>query len=140
MVMRYSLRYGDGDTISVDLPPEHVVDYSSPQGEPVHDAVAEVRGALASALDFPPWRQASVRGDRIVLELDRGILRVPVVVAGVVETLLWGPAEPQDIHLVVADEEDLRRDPLSELDPTVQQSIGIAVPRPGEMAELTYLA
>jgi nickel-dependent lactate racemase len=62
------------------------------------------------------------------------------VVAGVVETLLSGTAEPRDIHLVVAGTEDLRREPLAGLAPSVRDEIEVTVHDPADMRNLTYLA
>jgi nickel-dependent lactate racemase len=138
--MEYFLQYGEGETVCVDLPPEVVWDYSHPRGEPVADAVAAVREALTSALNFPPLMQATVPGDRIAIALDRGIPQLPAVVAGVVETLLTGSATPRDISLIVSDPEDLHRDPLGRLAPDVRAAIDVTVHDPEDFASLTYLA
>lgn len=137
--MIFELRYGEGDTVCVDLPPEVVGDYSRPRGEPLGDPTNAVASALNNPLSFPPLSRATVPGDRIVLAVGCGVPQLPAVIAGVVETLLSGTTQLQEISVVVADEED-RTQLLSRLSSTFRESINIEVHDPAPLAELTYLA
>src|SRR5687768_517156 len=109
--MSFELAYGDGDTVRVDLPPEAVFDYSVPRGQSIKDPVAAVEAAVADPLSFPPIWQATVPGDRIAIALDRGVPMGAAAVAGIVQSLLRGYARPEDIRLVVADQQELQAQP-----------------------------
>jgi nickel-dependent lactate racemase len=138
--MTFQLRYGDGDTVCVDLPPEVVGDYSRPKGEPVENPTSAVESALDDPLNFPALAKATVPGDRVVLAVDRGVPQLPAVIAGVVERLLASSALPHEITIVLADNDDLKRNPLEQLPLPVQDAIHVEVHDPSHMDRMAYLA
>lgn len=138
--MTFKISYGEGDTVAVDLPPEAVSDYSRPRGEPIQEPTKAVAEALRDPLSFPSLVRATVPGDRIVVAIDRGVPQLAAVVAGIVETLLSGTAEPHDITIVLADKDDLQRQPLGQIGPGIRDAIGVEVHDPAQMGGLAYLA
>jgi nickel-dependent lactate racemase len=138
--MTFELVYGDGDTVCVDLPPEAVFDFSRPRGDAIVDPVAAVEAAVSSPLKFPPLMQATVPGDRIAIALDRAVPLGAAAVAGIVQTLLKGYARPEDIHLVVADEQERDLQPTGLLPPDIRDRIKIVVHDPDRANGLAYLA
>lgn len=138
--MTFKMNYGDGDTVCVDLPPDAVCDCSRPHGNPVDDPAAAVAVALKEPLDFPPLRRAIVPGDRVAIAIDRGVPQLPAVIAGIASALLEGSVQPEDICVVLADPDDLTREPLSALAPSVRDAIELVVHDPAQMNGLTYLA
>ena len=138
--MTFQLRYGDGDTVCVDLPPEAVGDYSRPRAEPVEDPRSAVESALNDPLNFPAFTKATVPGDRVVLAVDRGVPQLSSVLAGVIERLLASSAQPDEITVVFADKDDLDRNPLRDLAADVREAIHLDVHDPTHMERMAYLA
>ena len=138
--MTFELRYGDGDTVCVDLPPEVVGDYSRPRGKPVEDPIRAVETALNDPLNFPSLAQAIMPGDRVVLAVDHLVPQLSSVIAGVVERLLASSALPHEITIVLANKEDLKRDPLQRLAPEVREQIQIEIHDSTQIDRLAYLA
>jgi hypothetical protein len=140
IVMAFELAYGNGDTVCVDLPPEAVLDFSLPRGESIKDPVAAVESAVMNPLGFPPLSQATVPGDRIVIALDRGVPMAAAAISGIIQSLLKGSAQPEDIHVVIADSHELESQPTGMLPAPIRDSISISVHEPAKPAGLAYLA
>ena len=141
--MTLVLRYGAGEAIHVDPPPDaRVTDLTAPPGEALADPAAAVESALADPLDFPPMAQATVRGDRVVLAVDADVPQLPSVVAGAVRALLAGDVFPEDITVVLAPTASRRVEdkPTSLLPPSIAAEVKVAEHDPGDRESLSYLA
>jgi nickel-dependent lactate racemase len=137
------LRYGEGEALHIDPPPEaRLTDLTAPPGKPLADPAAAVQSALADPLDFPPITRATVRGDRVVLAVDSGVPQLPAVVAGAVRALLAGDVFTEDITIVLAPANSKRVEekPTSLLPPGIAAEVKIAEHDPGDHESLSYLA
>src|SRR5271157_3641303 len=68
--MRVSVAFQD-EQLELDLPGERLVgSCSGPNGVAGEDAAAAVRDVLQRPVDFPPFRQMFVPGDRVAIALD----------------------------------------------------------------------
>ena len=107
------LPYGSQSSLALELSPEAVVAaYDAPLGAALADPVAAVRTAVREPLGFPPLKQATVPGDRIVLALDRGVPRAADVVAAVATYLVEEGSEADHITIL-----QTPADPAAESDP-----------------------
>jgi len=137
------LRYGDGQVLRIRPPAESTVaDFGTPRGRPLDDPAAAVAAALADPLDFPPLQRATTPGDRVVLAVDRGVPQLDAVVAGAVHALLDSRVLPEDITLLLAQEENgIRRSPpTAALSAEIAAAVRVVEHDPQNRADLTYLA
>ena len=138
-----SLKYGDQQAVHLHLSDDIVLaDLAGPAATPLDDPVAAAAAALADPIHFPPLTQATVPGDRIVLALDHGVPRAAAVVAGVVQSLLEGYAEPANIKLVRASggRSSPLSDPLGLLPSSVREAIEVLLHDPRDTKTMSYLA
>jgi len=138
-----TLPYGTGGVVHIETPADAVVaDLTFPPGCPIADPAAAVQRALAKPLEYPPLDQATVRGDRVALAVDRGVPQVAEVVAGVVRALVAGPVLPEDITVVLAQGEGQPRQcaPTSRLDAALAEAIPVVHHDPSDLQSLAYLA
>jgi len=104
--MLHDLTYGNDAHCRIDLPRERVVaDCTRLRAMPLSDTAAAVVDALAAPLDFLPLVQMIVPGDRVVLALARRVPQAGRIVAAIVNTLIVGGTNPDNITLVLSDEE-----------------------------------
>lgn len=140
--MPFELKYGDGGVLEIDLPAASILgDFSSPRGTPLDDPAAAVAAAVSDPLEFPRLQDATIPGDRVVLAIDRGVPRMPAVVAGVIHALVEGGADPADIGIVLAvgkDEES--EDPAADFTETVRDAITVTRHDAIDRETLSYLA
>ena len=141
--MTHDLRYGTDLSLRISPPPRKVLaDFTANIGRPLDDPAAAVAAAVSDPLDFPPLARATVPGDRIVLAVDRGVPQVGAVVAGIVNTLLDGAAEPADIAIVQPDDKegDCIESVTAQLPMPVRRAIQLHAHDPCDRNALAYLA
>jgi nickel-dependent lactate racemase len=140
--MPQKIRYGKTQALSLDVPADKLVaDCSHARENPLDDPSAAVAAALSNPLNYPPFEQALVPGDRVVLALDSGMPQVGAVVAGVVRTLCRANIRAKDITVLGPHGDgDLREVVLAGLSPHIAREIQVAIHNLDGEGELSYLA
>mgnify|MGYP001823577999 CR=1 FL=1 len=142
--MSQKIRYGKSQILPLDVPAETLVaDCSNRDSTPLDDPAAAVAAALSDPLGYPPFAQAVVPGDRVVIALDAGTPQAAAVVSGVIHTLCSAQVEAKDITILcpVDDHGDeLQRNVLAGLDEGIARDVQVASHHPEGDGELAYLA
>ena len=101
--MNLVLPYGVDSTLELDLSDEVLLAYcDGPRRAPETDAGDAARRALEEPVEMVPLRDVVAPGDRVALAIDRPATAISPVVGPVVETLVEGGVDPEDITLLVA--------------------------------------
>ncbi len=137
MPISTTIRWGQHAPIDLALDDEQIV---APLGDDeqaviVDDVSAAVASALAEPLDFPPFAQATVEGDRVAVALGRDLPELPSLVEGLVAGLSQAGVKPCDISFVIANERDAKliRRAVGDTGPSV------VVHDPGDETGLVYV-
>jgi len=141
--MQTVVRYGADSSIALNLAPDALVaQCDAPRGLPLSDPAAAAAAVLRDPLEFPAVVRATVPGDRVALALDHAVPQAPAVIAGVVDALLEGPIEPDDIAIVRTgqDVDQGAPDPASLLPVGIRRAVRVITHDPTDRDELSYLA
>ncbi len=136
------LRYGDAAELRLVFPDGVLIaDCAGPRSPEENTATCAAR-AFQSPLDFPPLRQATVPGDRIVLALAPGVQEGAEVIAAIVPALISGGAAASDITVLrtQADIDAGAVDPRSRLPAELRETVQLATHDAVDRNELSYLA
>ena len=99
--MKIALNYGAAEPASLELTGDFLAaGCQAGPTECIGDPTAAIAAAAANPLEFPPLIKAVVPGDRIVIALDDDLPHVAQLVAGIVENLLSGETEPEQIAIL----------------------------------------
>jgi nickel-dependent lactate racemase len=138
--MMHELRYGESETLQLEVPPEVLVaDCTQVPGPPLEEPDVAATAALLSPVYFPPLPQAVVPGDRVVIALDPEVPQAGRIVAGVVQALLATAIPPDHITVLQACGHDHAERLAAQLPPGAQQ-VQFAVHDPRDAEQLAYLA
>jgi nickel-dependent lactate racemase len=97
------LRYGKQHEITLDLDDQNILaDCREIRGIALEDPVAATAAAVSEPLDFPSLADSTIPGDRIAIALDFDVPQADAIVAGIIQVLLEGHAEPEMITVVCA--------------------------------------
>jgi nickel-dependent lactate racemase len=142
--MPQKIRYGKKQELALDVPSKRLVaECSHQRAVPLDDPAAAVAAALSHPLHFPPFAQAVVPGDRVVIALDAGTPQVDAVVAGVIHTLCQASVQVEDITILAPPSEtngSVRSRVLAGLEPQMAQQVQVAIHAPDVEGQLAYLA
>jgi nickel-dependent lactate racemase len=137
------LRFGADSSIPFEAGPRAAPClYGQPQGAPLADPAEAVRAALEQPLEYPPLRQSTTVGDRIVVALGQGVPRATEITAAVVHSLMAGGVDPDGISVLrtEADVEAGAGDPRRLVDAAVAPRIRLLTHDPANRQALGYLA
>jgi nickel-dependent lactate racemase len=141
--MNFVLHYGADSTAEIDLADGALVaECGVPSRLAVEDLESAVVTALANPLEYPPLDQAAVPGDHVVLALEAALPRAAEIVSAVVQVLLHGDIEPEDIVVLrtMADVETRADNPCRLLPETLQDRIQFLTHDPADSNHMAYLA
>ncbi|MGD0900161.1 MAG: lactate racemase domain-containing protein [Thermoguttaceae bacterium] len=113
-----------------------------PRGTPLADLPAAIAAALEEPLDYPPLRQSTTAGDRIVVALGQGLPRGDEVTAAVIHALTAAGVDPDGIS-VLRTEADVAAGlghPCRLVQRDVARRIRLSTHDPGNRQALAYLA
>jgi nickel-dependent lactate racemase len=135
------LNYGQQGCFECEIDARRVV--SSPEVPgPLADVGREVRSALGAPLDFPPFEQALVPGDHVVLALDRDTPEAAVLIRETWDVLSRQGVTPENV--IVLQPASLsgrsQSDPLFELPEQIRNSITWTLHDPTDSERCAYLA
>ena len=100
IAMRVSVVFQD-EQLALDLPDEILVgSWEGPQGLPREQVAEAVRTILEHPLEFPPFRQMVVPGDRVAIALDASLGDVGPVLRVLDELLRRSGVEAGDVTVV----------------------------------------
>jgi len=120
-----------GEGLEFEIPEDRVVaDWRGPEGLDPAVAAAAVAGALERPLDFPPFRQVFVPGDRVTIALDPAIPQARVVPGALIEALGRSGVGRQTITIVTPS-------PMGE---AVEPGASMEVHDPDDRTRIAYLA
>jgi nickel-dependent lactate racemase len=98
----------------VSLPDSILVgDCGRPQGSALDDIPGAVRSALRAPIEFPPLSAATIAEDRVAIALQPGLPQSEQIVAGVLAELSAAGISPNNICVLVTEENGLHRDALA---------------------------
>jgi len=134
-------RYGTNATLQLELPLGVLIANCAGPNEPECDVATATKAAWEAPLDFPPLRQATVPGDRVVLALGPSVAQAADVVAAIVAGLCDAGVASADITVLrtLADVEAGQADPRSRLSRS-HVDVQLATHNPDEQDSLSYLA
>lgn len=135
------LEYGRRGRFVCDVVPGRiVVEHVSPR--PALDLADELRSELEQPLDFPPFAQLFVPGDRVVLALDQHTPRCASVIAGVWEILAERGVDPESVRILqpAGWDGELPTDPRLELPTHVRDRVAWSIHNPADKRSQSYLA
>lgn len=139
--MAVVLPYGSESSLALELSPEALVAaYDAPHGVALADPVSAVQAAVRGPLEFPPLRQATVPGDRIVLALEEGVPRGADVVAAVTSYLVKEGTEADHITILQAPADGAEQgDPRGRLPEEWRGEVALEVHAPEVSGKLALL-
>lgn len=111
-----------------------------PHGESLADPAAAVEAALAEPLNFPPLKQATVPGDRIVLALESGVPQGATLVAAVASHLVREGSSPDRLVVLAESAAAHERDPREVLPDAWRGEVALEVHAPDAQGRLALLA
>jgi len=138
-----TLKYGNNASLHFELPEGALVaNCAAPVGLNNADTVANAQKAVQAPLDFPPFRQATVLGDHVVVALGPSVPQAADVVAAIVPELLSGGASAEDITILCepADADGAYQDPRVRLPEELRETVQLAMHDPAHQNSLSYLA
>jgi nickel-dependent lactate racemase len=136
------LRYGTDSSVhleSVNGKAPHLC--GEPQGMPLGDLAAAVAAALDQPLDYPPLRQSTTAGDRVVVALGQGLPRAAEITAAVIHALTAAGVDPDGI-CVLRTEADVAAapgDPRRLIEDSLCQRIRLLTHDPANRPGMAYL-
>ncbi|MBI5758703.1 MAG: DUF2088 domain-containing protein [Planctomycetales bacterium] len=139
--MSIRLNYGRGSRFEYEVAPDRIVaDHVAPS--PVMDFADDLRKALEQPLDFPPFAQLFVPGDRVLLALDRHTPRSATIIAEVWKALEQRGVDPQSVRILQPGgiDGDPLSDPRSELPVSVREQIAWSIHDPADKQSQAFLA
>lgn len=140
--MSIQLPYGTQLTVTLDLPSGvEVIECRARVSVTMDDPAAAAAAALCEPLEYPALLAATIPGDRIALVLEPEVPAAPLLVAGVMQVLLDGGVEPEDVAIVytqgeAADADDL---PETRLSDGVRNAVRVVRHDPTDRTALSYL-
>jgi nickel-dependent lactate racemase len=141
--MTVVLPYGPTAAVHIEVAPDALVAVcDAPRGVPLDDPFAAAGAALIDPLDFPPFAQATVPGDKVALALDSGVPQSAAIVAAIAQTLIERGIEPDDL-LVLRTQTDIDAgvpDPRSELPAKFRERLTVVTHDAQDRSQLAYLA
>jgi nickel-dependent lactate racemase len=112
--------------------------WAGPSVATIGDRRAAVVEALKNPTGHPPLVRSVVPGDRVGVALGSGVPHLAEIVAGLVETLVAGGVQPEDVTLVRAGAEAV--DPRGLLPASQRRSVALVDHDPADRDGLAYLA
>jgi nickel-dependent lactate racemase len=132
--MRVSVDFQD-ERLEIDLGPESLVGaWNGPEGMDAEAAGAAFREALEKPLNFPPFQQMVVPGDRVAIALDPSLTSVQPLLREVLDTLVQCGVDVEEATVVSAG--SARPEFTQELLP----GLAVEAHDPGDASSLAYLA
>ena len=119
-----------------------MVECGVPRGQPVDDLAAAVAEVLDDPLQYPPFRQSTTPGDRIVLALEHGLPQPAQVAMAVIRSLVDSGVHPDGIALLQteADARAASEDPRWGLPDPIRQRVSLITHDSDHREKLAYLA
>jgi nickel-dependent lactate racemase len=114
----------------------------TPRAKPLDDLARAVAGALEDPLDYPPLRQSTTPGDRVVLALGRGVPQSSQITAAVVHALIEAGVHPDGISVLrtEADVDEGAENPCRMLNAKLGERIRLLTHDPSNRGRMAYLA
>jgi nickel-dependent lactate racemase len=140
-VVSIRLPYGRRGRFECDVADDRrVTEHASPR--PTTNLADDVRSALEQPLEFPPFGQMFVPGDRVVLALDRHTPRSATLISEVWKSLEERGVEPQSVRILQPSgwDDEPPADPRSELPDSVRGLVAWSIHNPLDKSSLAYLA
>jgi lactate racemase len=132
--MQVAVKFHD-ERLEFDLPAEGLVgSWRGPEGLAPAEAAALLRRALEDPLDFPPFRQMFVPGDRVAIALDAGLAEVRAVLSVLGDVLRQAGVASEEVTVVSTP--DGRADLAGEL----SEGMNLEIHDPNDRGRLAYLA
>lgn len=135
-----SLTYGDQGRLTCRLEPERIVAFHA--APPAISVAEPLRAALSAPLDFPPFEQLCVPGDRVTLALDRHTPAAATLIAEIWKVLSRRGVEAADLQILQPAALDgvTLADPRVELPAEVRETIRWGIHDPTDPRRQSYLA
>ncbi|MEN6449401.1 MAG: lactate racemase domain-containing protein [Thermoguttaceae bacterium] len=136
------VRYGNNSCLQIELADGAACEVGVPRGEPLADVVAAAAAALTEPLDYPPLRQSTTPGDRVVVALDRGVPRAAELVLAVVESLTDAGVDADGITVLrsPSDCDTGADDPRRLLPASLRKRVALVTHDAADRRQLAYLA
>jgi hypothetical protein len=132
--MRVSVEFQD-EHLELDVPSDRLVgSWRGPGRIAPEETAAAVRDALEHPLDFPPFRQMVVPGDRVAIALDASLTGVGPVLQVLDEILRQAGVEGRDVTVVATPEGH------AGVAGSLPPSMALETHDPGDAKRLAYLA
>jgi len=135
------LRYGEQLELSLDIEADRLSADCEVRGQPLADPAAAVVAATSEPIEFPSLAQATIPGDQIAIALDFEVPHAESIIAGIIEVLLQGAAEPEMITVVCAPGYVAGGDwsPTQALPEDIREKVVVEYHDPAEKANLAFL-
>lgn len=139
--MLVQLNYGNEGRFTCEVDPGRVVTFH-PGPPPSPNLAGRLREALAAPLDFPPFEQLCIPGDRVVLVLDRHTPQAAALIAGMWPILEHRGVQAGDWQILqpIALDGATLPDPRSELPPAIRGVVRWSIHDPTDEKQQAYLA
>ena len=151
------LRYGTDSSVALQFAVEVPVEQCGvPQGVPLANPAVAIAAALEQPLEYPPLKQTTTPGDRVVVALGSGVPQVAQITAVLVQALMDSGIAPDGITIlqneadVTAGQENLSgsvgfqpayiENPLRLIPEPAAQRIRLLTHDPADRRNLAYLA
>ncbi len=109
--------------------------------EPLVDIAGALNTALSHPLDFPPFKDAIVDGDRVTIAIESSIPELTAVVEGTVRYLLRCDVTLENISVILSPCSESTRDTFRQsLSEEFQDKLATFIHTPDDASELGYLA
>lgn len=136
-----TFRYGVQGNYSFDVPEDEAeCVFEAP--EPLMNPAETLTVQLASPLDFPPFGQAVVTGDRVVIALDRYVPAAEECIAALWKALSERGVAPEDLLILqpIALPGAVVADPRTKLPTEIREVVGWKIHDATEAEQLAYLS
>ena len=136
-----SLDYGERQTFSIEMTADRVLAYKTAP-PPLPDLPEALHAALSHPLDFPPFENAVISGDHVVIALDRGTPESAALIAGIWRILSQREVSPEDLVILqpAGIPGTATPDPRALLPEDVRSQVTWKIHDPTIPDECTYLA
>lgn len=135
------LSYGTSARISFELPDSTLIAHCGiPNGCSIDDPVAATTAALQQPLGYPPLRESTFEGDRVILAVAHDVQQAPALIASIINTLTSAGVHPCDIRVLLAPDSKLGVAATARLSDEVQRQIVVEQHDPKDRDRLSYLA
>ena len=128
----------DSDVVAFEVPGERLIADCRPPQSPAPAVARLLRATINAPLGYPPLNQAILPGDHVTLAVDPDLPQVAEVVGEVLNDLIETGANPADLTVLLASEE--QRTAIAAASPAWNADVKLTVHDPEDEATHAYLA